>query len=64
MHVQKRSQIFDSVKPFSILSFTYALKLECDTNRLHEGAALLLVHFFMERPAANGLSARIALKSK
>lgn len=37
-------------------------KLACDTNCVHEGAALCMLHFFMKRLAPT-INARIALKS-
>lgn len=40
------------------------MKLECDTNGLHERGVLWPLHFFMKRPAIATLSARIALRSK
>lgn len=44
---------------FSLLS---AFKMACDTNRVVEGAALWILHFFKKRPSASALNAHITLK--
>lgn len=48
----------------SVTSFSSAFKLVCERNGLDEEAALWLLFFFMKRPAAARLDARVALRSK
>lgn len=64
LQVQMKTNIFDSFDPISIISFLSAFKLACDTNGVHEGAAMWLLHFFMKKPAAAALNSRISLPSK
>lgn len=58
------SQTLGSLDPIYINSFLSAFKSACDTNGVHGGAALRLLHFFMKRPAAGALNAHIPACSK
>jgi len=58
MEVQLKSQIFDPMDPITILSFLPAFKTACDSNGIHEGAAMWLFQFFVKKTAKAALSAR------
>lgn len=55
-------QILLSLDPISHLSFLSAFKTARDTNGVHEGFALPLLHSFMEHPAAAAVNASIISK--
>lgn len=40
------------------------VKLECDTNEIHEGTAMWLFHFLMKKLASSTLHMRLASKQK
>lgn len=59
--VQKKTSPFDLFDPISIIAFLSAFKPACDTNGMHKGADMWLLHFFMKKQAAAALKLRIAL---
>lgn len=50
-----KSLNFDGFDPISI-SFLPAFQIACDTNGIHEGAAMWLFHFFVRNMASAALS--------
>lgn len=63
VQVQVKLQKLESFDINSIISFL-ALKCVCDTNRVHKGATLWLLHLFMKRSTAATRNVRLALRSK
>lgn len=59
-----KSQSFKSFDLISNLSFLLAYKVDFDTNGLHVGVALWLLHLFRKRPAAAALNECIALNAR
>lgn len=64
VQIQMRSQIMDWLDLKSILSFLSAFEFAWDTNGVHEGAVLQLLHIFKEPLATSLLNAQAALSSK
>lgn len=58
------SQILHGFDIISILSFLLAYQLAFDTERIHEGASIWLLHVFKNLLAVTALNACFALKSK
>jgi len=58
MDVQMKSQIFDPVDPITILSFLPAFKTACDSNGIHEGAAMWLFQYFVKKTTKAAIVAR------
>lgn len=61
---QMKFKIFDSFDPISIPSFLFTFKLKCDTNGVHEEAALSPLNHCTKCAAAVPLNACIAKKLK
>lgn len=64
LQVQREPQNTRFVIPHLDYQYFSIFKLACDMNGVNEGAAVLLLLFFMSRSAATALNARIALRSK
>lgn len=63
LQVQMNTTIFHPYDPISIIPFLSSFKLACDTNGIHEIAAMWLLHFFLEKQAAAVVNSRIALEA-
>lgn len=46
------------------MEFLHAFKLACENNRVHEGASMSSLPFFLKKAAAAALTARLFLKSR
>lgn len=55
--------IFNATDPIAILNFLPAFKTACDTNGIHEGAAIWIFHFSLRDPARVAPTARTVNKS-
>lgn len=44
-----KAHFFDPSNPISIIGFVATLKLVCDTNRIHEGATMLILLLFVKK---------------
>lgn len=62
MTVQIQSYIFEPFEPTSIIWFLSNFKLACDTNGIHEGAAVWLFNFFIKKSVSTVLNTRLASK--
>lgn len=56
LKVQIKASIFVSFDPISIMGVLSTFQLACDTNRIHERAAMQLLPFFMKKPDAAALN--------
>lgn len=56
-----KNNIYHNYDPISIISLPTSLKLTYEKSSIHEGAAMLLLHFFMKKQAPSSLIARITL---
>jgi len=63
MNVQLQSQKFDGTDPVTVINFLDAFQTACDTNGIHEGAAMWLFQFFLKNPAQATVKARLAADS-
>lgn len=63
MTTQKKPHTFNLFDPFSIIDFLQAFKLVCNTNGVHEGAAIRLFHLFMNKIPSAVLNARLSADS-
>lgn len=52
---------FDSSNPILTIGLLPILKLKCETNGIHEGAAMWLLHLFLQMSSAAALNSPIAL---
>lgn len=59
-----RWTISNSFDQMSVFGFLFAFQLAYDTNGVHEGASLWLLHFFLRCPITAALKAPFALRSK
>lgn len=59
-----KRQVFKFFDSILSISFFEVFNLARVTNSVQEGAALLLLHFFMKHPSVPALNTRTALKSK
>lgn len=48
-----KAHLFDPTDPISIMGFQPAFKHACDMNRIHEGAAMWVLLFFVKALASN-----------
>lgn len=60
MTAQRKSPTFDPLNPISILGFLNSFKLACDANGNHEGTAMWLFHFSINKSASKVLNARLS----
>lgn len=63
LEVQLKSPIFAASYPISIFGFLPQLQMVCNTNEIHEDAAMLLFHFFMKNRAEATFNALTCLSS-
>lgn len=64
MNVQMKSACFRPSDPISVLSFLHNFKMACDSNGIHEGAAMWLFQYFIKEPAKAPLMHRVCLTDK
>lgn len=57
-----RSDTFDAFDDILASSFLSAFKLAWNTNEIHEGVAMRLLHFFMKGSFTAPLNARLSTK--
>lgn len=64
MTVQIKSHIFDHLDRISIIGFLCNFKSACDTNGVHEGAAISHSNFFMKKLVLSELNTRLSSKRR
>lgn len=64
LHSQMMAQIFGPIDPISVKELFHTLKMLCDNNGTHEGAAGQLLSCLMRHLAAVSLKPCLSLKSK
>jgi len=57
-----KANFFDATDLISILSFLGNFKAACDSNDVHEGAAMWILPHFMKKPASVAVTSRLRLK--
>lgn len=60
MTVQMKPYTFGPYDPISILGFLNIFKLVCDTTGVNEGAAMRMIHFFLNKSVSAVLNARLS----
>lgn len=50
-----KAHFFDTSNPITIIGFLGRLKLACDTNKIHERAAVEALPYYVKHSLANGL---------
>lgn len=48
----KKSQLFDPMDTISVMGFLHAFNMDCDTNQVHEGAAMWLDPLLYEKDSS------------
>lgn len=61
---QMKPHTFDPFDPILIIGSLRNIKLACDTNGIHECAAIWLLHFFMKTSVSSALHSRLASNQK
>lgn len=61
--VQKKDHVSHASDAISFLSFMKTHKTACDSNRISEGAAMWLVHYFMKKLWPAAFYSRLQLRS-
>lgn len=49
-------------EPISIMGFLAVLKLDCDSNKIHEGAVVWVLPHYVQAGLANALNSRVCTK--
>lgn len=57
-----KSKIFDSFNTVCIMRFVPPFKMFCDTNSVHTGAVLWMLHFSINSAASKAVNTRIAFR--
>lgn len=60
---QMKPHTFDPFDTISIIGFLFNFQLACDTDGIHEGAAIKLFHFFMKKSASSALHTKLTSKN-
>lgn len=64
LQVEMKTQTSDSMDPISRIGFLHTLKMKCDNNCIHEGAAIWLCRYFMKTLATALLTAQLSIEVK
>lgn len=59
LNVQMKTAVFKSTDPISVLSFLGNFNTACDSNNIHEDAAVQLYPHFIREPTQAALSYRV-----
>lgn len=62
MTVQMKHYTSNPFQPISVIGLSKIFKLACDTDGVHENAAMWLFYFFMNKTASAALDARLTTK--
>lgn len=57
---QIKPHTFNSFDPMSIIGFLKNFKLACDTDGVHEGASMWLLHFVVNKTASAVVNTRLS----
>lgn len=57
---QVKAHFFNPTDPISIIAFPFTLKLACDTNRIHEVAAMWVLSLSVKNALATTLNSRMS----
>lgn len=61
---QMKAHFFDPKDPIFIIGFLATFELTCDTNKIHEGAAMWVLPHFVKETIANALNSRMCAEDR